>query len=99
MDFDHIVHMDVPKTLDLVGAREQLQIYLHDNGFVIIEESWVIAKIITIDIQDNPVVWNDLKTIGPMLFTTKSKVQSAPTIIGTKQSTPKNEVREVLHRM
>ncbi len=44
-------------------------------------------------------VGNDLKTISPMLFTTKSKIHSAPTIIGTKLSTPKNEVHEVFYRM
>jgi hypothetical protein len=39
MDFDDIVHMDVPNILDSMGVREQLQVDIHDNGSVILEES------------------------------------------------------------
>jgi hypothetical protein len=97
MDFDDIVHMDVPNTLDSVGVGEEVQVDLHDNGSIILEESRAIIEVIVIDIQHNPIVGNDPKTIGPRLFTTKSGVQSAPTIIGTKLSPLENEVQEVPH--
>jgi hypothetical protein len=48
--------MDVPNMLDLVGVREQFQVDFHDNGSIILEESWAIIKIIAIDIQNNPIV-------------------------------------------
>jgi hypothetical protein len=39
MDFDDIIHADVPNMLDLVGVGEQFQVDLHDNGSIILEES------------------------------------------------------------
>jgi len=99
MDFVDIDHMDVPNTLDSVGVGEQLQVDLHDNGSVILEESQAITEVIAIDIQNNPIVGNDPKTIGPMLVTTRSGIQSAPTIIGTKLSTLESEVQQVPHQV
>jgi hypothetical protein len=64
--------------LDSMGVREQLQVDIHDNGSVILEESWAIIEVIAIDIQDNPIMGNE--------------IQSAPIIIGTKLSTLENEV-------
>ncbi len=58
-----------------------------------------ITEVTTIDIQDNPIVGNDPKTIGPKLSTIGNGVQSAPSIIGTKLSTRENEVQEVFHQM
>jgi hypothetical protein len=42
--------------LDLVGVGEQFQVDLHDNGSIILEESWIVIKIIAIDIQNNPIL-------------------------------------------
>jgi len=56
MDFDDIIHADVPNMLDLVGVGEQFQVDLHDNGSIILEESWIVIKIIAIDIQNNPIL-------------------------------------------
>jgi hypothetical protein len=42
---------------------------------------------------------NDPKTICPKLFITGNGVQSAPTIIGAKLSTPESEVHGVFQRM
>jgi len=91
--------MDVPNTMDSMGVGEQLQVDLHDNGSIILEESQAIIEVLAIDIQDNPIVGNDPKTIGPMLSTTRSGVHSAPTIIDTKLSTLENEVQEVPHQV
>ncbi len=41
---------------------------------------------------------NDPKIIGPRLFTTRSGVHSAPTIIDTKLFTLESEVQDVPHR-
>ncbi len=82
MDFDDIVHMDIPNMLDSVGVGEQVQVDFHDNGFVIPKESQAIIKVIEIGIQDNPIVGIDSKTIGPRLFTIGSGVQSSPNTIG-----------------
>ncbi len=82
-----------------MGVGEQLQVGLHDNGSVILEESQAVTEVIAIVIQDNPIAGNDPKTIGPRLFTTRSEVHSAPTIIDTKPSTLENEIQEVPHQV
>jgi hypothetical protein len=56
MDFDDIVHMDVPNMLDSMGVGELFQVDFHDNGYVILKESQTTTKVITIDIQNNPIM-------------------------------------------